>query len=81
MVPIMGTLNTADVLQWTPSVPVVKGPHLNTSRWCVVVPITDPLNLSDVLQYEIPLYIWQLWSLMSLLCITYLGLISDLDYV
>ena len=27
-----------------------EGPHLNPSRWCVVVPITKRLNTTDVLQ-------------------------------
>ena len=33
-----------------PSLPVEEGPRLNALRWCVVVPITEPLNTSDVLQ-------------------------------
>ena len=28
-----------------------KGPHLNPLRWGVVVPIMEPLNTSDVLQF------------------------------
>ena len=40
-------LNIADVIQWVPSLPIEKGPHLNPSRWCVVL-IMNP-NTSDVL--------------------------------
>ena len=28
--------------KWAPSLPIMKGPHLNPSRWCVVVPIRNP---------------------------------------
>ena len=35
---------------WAPTLTVEKGPYLNPSRWCVTVPITEPLNTSDVLQ-------------------------------
>ena len=50
VVPIMEPLNTTDVLQWAPSLPVKKGPHLNPSRWHVVFLITEPFNTSDVLR-------------------------------
>ena len=36
---------------WAPSLSIEKGPHLNPLRWCVAVPITEPLNTSDVLQF------------------------------
>ena len=51
MVLITEPLNTKDVLQWAPSLPVEKGPHLNPLRWCVVVLLMEPLNTMDVLQW------------------------------
>ena len=50
---------------WAPSLSVEKGPHLNPSRWCVVVPITEPLNTSDVLWFPLwrrrPLFVLKGW--------------------